>query len=88
MQYGWTALHLTSQDGHEEVVRILLKANARVNQRSKVFRYFMYEYLLTHVRTCMFRKWPVCVLVSVHIQYMFLLTVSALLCEADKPQLR
>ena len=36
-QDGWTALHLTSQEGHEEVVRVLIKANARINQRSKVF---------------------------------------------------
>ena len=36
VQDGWTALHLTSQDGHPNVVRVLIEANARVNQRSKV----------------------------------------------------
>ena len=36
VQDGWTALHLTSQDGHADVVRVLIEANARVNQRSKV----------------------------------------------------
>ena len=39
VQDGWTALHLTSQDGHANVVRVLIEANARVNQRSKVMWY-------------------------------------------------
>ena len=36
MQDGWTALHLTSQEGHIDVVRVLTEAHAHINQRSKV----------------------------------------------------
>ena len=36
MQNGCTALHLSSQEGHFDVVHALIEANAHVNQRSKV----------------------------------------------------
>ena len=36
LQDGWTALHLASQQGHVEVVRVLIAAKARINQCSKV----------------------------------------------------
>ena len=37
-QDGCTALHLASQEGQLDVVRVLIEANARVNQRSKVMQ--------------------------------------------------
>ena len=36
-QDGWTALHKASQEGHVDVVRALIEANARVNQQTTVF---------------------------------------------------
>ena len=35
-QDGWTALHLASQQGHVDVVRVLIAAKAHINQCSKV----------------------------------------------------
>ena len=36
VQNGFTALHMSSQDGQVDVVHLLLEANVHVNQRSKV----------------------------------------------------
>ena len=35
-QGGWTALHMSSQEGHVDVVRALIAAKAHVNQQTKV----------------------------------------------------
>ena len=35
-QDGYTTLHLTSQEGHVNAVRVLINANARVNQQTTV----------------------------------------------------
>ena len=37
-QDGWTALHLASQEGHINVVRVLIEASAHVNQQTKVLQ--------------------------------------------------
>ena len=37
-QLGGTALHVASQEGHVDVVRVLIEANAQVNQQAKVDR--------------------------------------------------
>jgi len=34
-QDGWTALHMTSQEGHVDVANYLIGANAAVNKRTK-----------------------------------------------------
>ena len=36
LQDGWTALHKASQEGHVDVVRVLIDANAHVNQQTTV----------------------------------------------------
>ncbi len=36
VQDGWTALHMASQKGHCEVVRILLEAKANVHVKTNV----------------------------------------------------
>jgi len=36
LQDGWTALHLAAQLGLVDVVRALVKADARIDQRSNV----------------------------------------------------
>ena len=33
-----TALHMSSQEGHNDVVHALIKAGARVNQQAKVIQ--------------------------------------------------
>ena len=38
LQDGWTALHKASQEGQVDVVLVLIEANARVNQQSKVMQ--------------------------------------------------
>ena len=35
-QDGWTALHMSSQEGHVNVVHVLIEASAVVNQQTKV----------------------------------------------------
>ena len=35
-QGGWTALHLSAQEGNFDVVYVLVEANAHVNQQTKV----------------------------------------------------
>ena len=35
-QEGWTALHMASYEGFVDVIRVLIEANADLNQRMKV----------------------------------------------------
>ena len=36
IQYGWTALYIAAQNGHREVVELLLQHGADVNAKDKV----------------------------------------------------
>lgn len=40
-QGGWTALHLSAQEGHYHVVDVLIEANAHVNQQTKVWHIYV-----------------------------------------------
>ena len=48
-QYGWTALHLSSLEGHVDVVCILLEAHVQVNQRMKVIYVVICSSICSHV---------------------------------------
>ena len=37
-QSGWTALHFSSQEGHVDVVHVLIEACAPINQSDKVIK--------------------------------------------------
>lgn len=38
VQNGWTPLHMSSQEGHVDVVSVLIEANAHVNQKTEVMK--------------------------------------------------
>jgi len=42
-QDGWTALHKSSQEGHANVVHVLIEASAGVDQQTKVILYVYVE---------------------------------------------
>lgn len=50
-QDGWTALHLASQEGHADVVRVLIEANAYINQQNKVI-YSMHAEHMVELAVC------------------------------------
>ncbi len=44
LQDGWTALMFASQNGHTEVVKFLIEANASVDIQNQVICYCVYWY--------------------------------------------
>ena len=54
VQDGSTALHLASQNGHCEVVKILLKAKADVNIKTNVSKNYTNLYPLSELQTILY----------------------------------
>ena len=40
VQDGWTALHVACEDGHDDTVKILMRAKADLNLQTNVSNYF------------------------------------------------